>query len=303
MTLDEIKAFVAIAESGSFTKASDHLHRSQPAVSRRIDLLESSLGAPLFARQGRHTALTEAGKALLPHAQAVLAALLDGERAVRNLLENSEAQLRIAVVGTIADSYLVDALRAFQSEFTDTKLDLQTANSLEVSDFVRRSDAVIGLRYHDDPDPQLEITLLGAERRYVVVPSNHSVKSSKVKSLKPFTLDRWLGFPTSGKARASLNEALQKQFIADVGSPPQTTLVDSLTAQKRLVEAGFGIALMPKRNLREELAGGKLRIVEVASLTAQIPVALIRRKGGVRSESENALVAHLCERIPSMLDS
>ena len=303
MTLDEIKAFVAIAESGSFTKASDQLHRSQPAVSRRIDLMESSLGATLFARHSRHTTLTEVGEALLPHAQAALAAVLDGERAVRNLLENSKAELRVAVVGTIADNYLVDALRAFQSEFTDAKLDLQTANSLDVTDFVRRSDATIGLRYHDDPDPQLEITLLGAERRYVVVPSDHSVKSSRVKSLKPFALDRWLGFPTSGKVRASLNEALREQFIADVGSPPQTTLVDSLTAQKRLVEAGFGIALMPKRNLREELASGKLRIVEVASLTAQIPVALIRRKGGVRRKSENALVTHLREHIPAMLDS
>ena len=62
----------------------------------------------------------------------------------------------------------------------------------------------------------------------------------------------------------------------------------------------FGIALMPRS---EELAGGKLRIVEVASLTAQIPVALVRRKGGVRSKSEIALADHLCERIPGMLDS
>ena len=85
--------------------------------------------------------------------------------------------------------------------------------------------------------------------------------------------------------------------------PPKTTLVDSITAQKRRVEASFGIALIPKRNLREEIAGGKLRIVEVASLTAQIPSALVRRKGGVRSKSEIALADHLCERIPRMLDS
>ncbi len=303
MTLDELKAFVSIAESGSFTNASAQLHRSQPAISRRIDLLEDELGAPLFERQGRTVILTAAGEALLPHAQTVLGAVRDGQRAVEKLNENSREVLSIAVVGTIADSYLVEALRAFQVEYKDAEVDLQTANSLEVSDFVRRSDAVIGLRYHDDPDPQLEITLLGAERRYVVVPSNHAVKSSQVRSLKPFADDRWLGFPTSGKARASLNDALLKQFTTDVGVPPQTTLVDSLTAQKRLVEAGFGIALMPKRNLREELAGGKLRIVEVASLTAQIPVALIRRKGGVRSKSEIALADHLCERIPGMLDS
>lgn len=84
---------------------------------------------------------------------------------------------------------------------------------------------------------------------------------------------------------------------------PKTTLVDSITAQKRRVEASFGIALMPNRNRREELAGGKLKIVEIASLTAQIPVALMPRKGGARSKSEIALADHLCERIPGMLDS
>ncbi len=88
-----------------------------------------------------------------------------------------------------------------------------------------------------------------------------------------------------------------------MGVPPKTMRVDSITAQKRRVETSFGIALIPKRKLREELAGGKLRIVAVASLTTQIPVALIRRKGGVRSKSEIALADHLCERIPGMLDS
>lgn len=303
MTLDELRAFVSIAESGSFTKASAQLHRSQPAISRRVDMLESNLGAPVFKRQGRNVALTKVGETLLPHAQAALAAVRDGQRAVQGLTENSRDVLSIAVVGTIADTYLVEALRAFQNEYKDAKIDLQTTNSLEASEFVRRGDAAIGLRYHDDPDSALEIILLGAERRYVVVPSNHPVKSSQVESLKPFAGDRWLVFPTSGTARASLNEALQKQFTADVGSPPEITLVDSLTAQKRLVEAGFGIALMPKRNLREEIVAGNLRIVEVASLIAHIPVVLMRRKGAVRGEAENALVAHLCERIPGMLDS
>ena len=116
MTLDELKAFVSIAESGSFTNASTQLHRSQPAISRRIDLLEDELGAPLFERQGRNVILTAAGEALLPHAQTVLAAVRDGQRAVEKLNENSREVLSIAVVRTIADSYLVEALRAFQVE-------------------------------------------------------------------------------------------------------------------------------------------------------------------------------------------
>ena len=302
MTLDELKAFVSIAESGSFTKASAQLNRSQPAVSRRIDLLEANLGAPLFECRGRSTTLTEIGAVLLPHAQAALAAVQDGQKAVKNLVAQSSAILNVAVVGTIADSYLVEALRAFQIEFTDATVELQTANSLEVSDLVCRGDAAIGLRYHIDPDPRLEVTSLGTERLYVIVPNDHAVTGKQIKSLIPFATDRWLGFPMSGNPPISLNDDLQRQFAADGAEPPKITMVDSLTAQKRLVEAGFGVALMPRRNVQDETANGNLRLVEVASLKSQVPLVLIRRKAAVRSKSENALVAHLCERIPGMLD-
>lgn len=78
MELDHVEAFLAIVRRGGFTRASASLHLSQPAISRRIDLLESQLGAPLFERIRTGVVLTEAGRAFLPHAEAVLASLRDG---------------------------------------------------------------------------------------------------------------------------------------------------------------------------------------------------------------------------------
>ncbi len=83
MGIDEIETFVAIAELGGFTRASQKLHRTQPAISRRLSLLEQELGVPLFERIRGHARLTEAGHVFLPHAEAVLAALKDGREAVR----------------------------------------------------------------------------------------------------------------------------------------------------------------------------------------------------------------------------
>ncbi|MDD9914871.1 MAG: LysR family transcriptional regulator, partial [Rhodospirillaceae bacterium] len=161
MTLDELKAFVTVADAGGFTKASALLHRSQPAISRRIDMLEKTLGTALFERQGRATRLTNAGKTLLPHAEAALAAVADGHRAVQENIAAVEARLTLAVVGTIADSYLVDILRRFQSENRPVHVDLQTANSREVSDLVRRGDWDRGLRYCPDEDGELESFAVG----------------------------------------------------------------------------------------------------------------------------------------------
>src|SRR4030095_15704355 len=85
MELDHVEAFVAIVRRGGFTRASTSLHLSQPAISRRVHLLERELGAPLFERIRGGAVLTEAGRALLPHAEALLASMRDGIAAVRAL--------------------------------------------------------------------------------------------------------------------------------------------------------------------------------------------------------------------------
>lgn len=302
MTLDELKAFVTVAEAGGFTKASALLHRSQPAISRRIDLLEKSLGTALFERSGRQIALTGAGKSLLPHAENALAAVQDGYNAVRENLGRTDGALTLAVVGTIADSYLVDVLRRFQSEYENIRVNLQTANSQEVSDLVRRGEAAIGLRYFDDNDARLESSLLGSERLYVIVAADHPVTAARRKNLKPFAADQWLGFPTSRSQPESYGSMLEAQLAAGGVLDPKITTVDSLTAQKRLVEAGFGVSLMPKRNVEEEVRAGSLRLVAVDSLTAQLPVVLVQRRSSVRGASTVGLIDLLRAQVPELLD-
>ena len=85
ISIDEIKTLVAFAELGSLTRASGRLHRTQPAISRRLGILEHELGAPMFERVRGNVRLTEAGRVFLPYAETALAALKDGCEAVRGL--------------------------------------------------------------------------------------------------------------------------------------------------------------------------------------------------------------------------
>src|SRR5215471_21484911 len=80
MELDQVETFVAIVRRGGFTRAAASLHLSQPAVSRRLDLLERELGRPLFDRTRGGARLTEAGQAFLPHAEALLASARSSAR-------------------------------------------------------------------------------------------------------------------------------------------------------------------------------------------------------------------------------
>ena len=162
MDVDEIRTFVSIAQLGGFTRAAGRLNRSQPAISRRIGLIEQELGAPLLERVRGGVKLTEAGRAFLPFAEAVLAAIEDGREAVRATVSEQQGAVSLALVGTLADTHIVDVLRQFARRSKSVNLDLQTASSTEVSDLVRRGEATLGLRYFDNAHPDLVSRVVGA---------------------------------------------------------------------------------------------------------------------------------------------
>lgn len=96
MDLASLNAFIAIAEVGSFSRAGDRLHLTQPAISKRIASLEQQLGVRLFDRLGREVNLTEAGRALLPRAYQFLDVLEDTRRALTNLSGDVTGRLTLA---------------------------------------------------------------------------------------------------------------------------------------------------------------------------------------------------------------
>src|SRR4030095_14601161 len=119
----------------------------QPASGRGLGLREQELGAPLFDRLRGRAQLSEAGGASRPHAEAALAALKDGQEAVRDLQSGLSGSLSLALVGTLADTRIVDTLSRFRRRARGVRLELRTASSAEVTDLVRRGEGTLGLCY------------------------------------------------------------------------------------------------------------------------------------------------------------
>src|ERR1700712_3888855 len=117
MNVHEIQAFVTIIRLGGVTRAAGGLHRSQPAISRRIKLLENQLGAPLLERGRDGIILTEAGRVFLPFSEALLVALNDGAAAVKALQGGEHGAVSLAVVGTLAATKLVGQLKRFSLKY------------------------------------------------------------------------------------------------------------------------------------------------------------------------------------------
>ncbi len=291
--------FLAVYEEGGVSAAALKLGRTQSAISRRIALLEDQLGIPLFERIGKSMVLSQAGTALLPHARRVTAAVEDAATAVLSVASGGGGTLRLVCVGTLADAELTERLSRIREVFPGCDVRLQTATSDEVSSLVQRGAADIGLRYHEDPLPELNNCTVWQEELVIACSPRHHQAGANLKSLRELSAERWLAFPNDANREESYAATIFAQFRVHNMPKLNWLPVDSLTAQKRLVEADFGIAMLQESAIAEELSRGAISTVNVRGLTARIPVVLVRRKEGFLGGAGKAF----CEGMMHKADS
>ncbi|MFB9268176.1 LysR family transcriptional regulator [Bradyrhizobium erythrophlei] len=290
MDSDALNTFLVVHRRGGISNAAKALHRSQPAISRRIALLEQELGVPLFERIAGKTRLSDAGRVMVPYAERAVAAAQDAENAVRALLRDSAGPVSFAVVGTLAGGRLAEVLKRFAREHPDVALTLRTATSAEVSDLIRRGEATIGLRYDRDRSRDLDCEVLFAEPLQVVCAVDHPLAGGRVAKLADLRAERWIAFPeVPGRREITASHVFALFQTAGMGEIDWTP-VDSLTAQKRLVEAGLGIALLSQSNAAEEMRASTIATIRVDNLTASHDVVAVTRRGGFLSAASRRLL-------------
>lgn len=136
MDIQNLDAFVQVAETGSFSAAAETLHITQPAVSKRIALLEDELDGELFDRIGRVISLTEAGRALLPHAKSVQRELAAAARSVRDLSGEVSGELKLATSHHIGLHRLPPVLSRFSRDYTSVQIDIDFMDSEQAYELI-----------------------------------------------------------------------------------------------------------------------------------------------------------------------
>ena len=290
MDSDALDTFLAVHRKGGISNAAKFLHRSQPAISRRIALLEQELGVPLFERVAGRARLSDAGRVLIPYAERAVAAAQDADQAIRALTKQNAGPVSLAVTGTLADSRLATIMKRFARENPAVALTLRTATSAEVSDLIRRGEATIGLRYNLDRAGDLACELVLTEALQVVCAPDHPLAGKRVKRLAELRGERWIAFPETRGRREIAAAHVFALFLTQGLGEVEWTAVDSLTAQKRLVEAGFGLALLARSHVAEELRAASIATIAVGDLAADQDVVLVTRRGGFLSAAAERLL-------------
>lgn len=246
MRFEDLEAFLAVTESGSFSAAADHLHLTQPAMTRRIQQLEGRLDTRLFDRVGRQVHLTDAGKLLEPRARSLLSGLADARRAIGNLDGQVAGTLKLATSHHIGLHRLAPVLKQFSRQFQDVQLDIRFEDSEAAHDLVRRGDselAVVTLNPAGDPD--LATAALWDDPLCFVAASDHPLSRANTGA-RPLHLTELAGYPVilpdlatyTGRIVAGLFEAQQIPLSA-------TLSTNYLETISMLVSIGLGWSVLP----------------------------------------------------------
>lgn len=129
MDTNQLNAFITVAETGSFSLAAEKLFLTQPAISKRIAVLEQSLSTTLFDRIGRRVMLTESGKVLLPRARRLVRELDDARVSIQNLAQEVSGRLPIAASHHIGLHRLPPVLKNYSRLYPDVKMDISFLDS------------------------------------------------------------------------------------------------------------------------------------------------------------------------------
>jgi DNA-binding transcriptional LysR family regulator len=256
-SLDQLKVFLIVVETGSFTAAAKRLGRAVSAVSYTIANLEQRLGVSLFDRQQTRTPrLTEAGSAILSKARIVAAGVDDLRASVRALLDGLEAEVTLVVDVMLPSDRLVDAVQAFEATFPTVKLRLHVEALSAVAQLVRQGGAMIGIGGGLlEVEPNLELIHVGDVEMIPVAAPNHPLARSRPNG------------PGAARNHRQLVLTVRTPFSEgpDVGIfSADTWRLADLGAKHDLLLAGVGWGNMPEPNVRADLAAGRLVRLELS---------------------------------------
>jgi DNA-binding transcriptional LysR family regulator len=266
LTLDQIRLFLAVADTGSFSKAAKQLTRAQSAVTYGIQKLEAQFGIPLFDRTTYRPALTEAGRALLPRARRIAEETNAFRDTARSLASGLEAELTIVLDSMFPMPAVVKALHAFTAKFPTVPPRVYVQSLGASAELVLDGTCMIGLLqlYFSDIALLKRFPLLTIDLIPVVAP-DHPLAALEGPIDTP-VLHRHVQLVLTD--RSSLTAGRDYGVLSG-----RAWRLADLGAKHSMLLAGLGWGNMPSHLVQNDIAQGRLKVirpVEFDSRVAQI---------------------------------
>jgi DNA-binding transcriptional LysR family regulator len=287
---DLLRTFLAVHRHRNLTRAAEELLLSQPAVSRRVDRLERSLGLDLFERLGKRLHPTDAGEALAREAAVLLGAAGRLAEVVRARRSGEEGRLRIGASTTPGLYLLPEVLLRFRARFPKVEVHYEVENSRRVEERIVRNDLDMGFVGARLTHAALRTQVVARDRIVLYAAERHPLATKRAPSSRDLADATCVVRETGSATRRLVDAWLRRSKVR----PRETVEIRCPEAAKVLVRAGFGFSYMSEAGLTGAGRAG-LAVLPFGSDRLRRPIFLARHAD---KRVSSTMAAFLAEAAP-----
>lgn len=259
MDIQNIRAFLMVAETGSFSRAAEKLFITQPAISKRISTLEFALDCQLFDRLGKNVQLTQAGKALVPGYQRILAEIDESKRIISTLRTQVSGHLKFGTSHHIGLHRLPPVLRQYTNQYPEVELDIQFIDSEQAAALILKGSIELALITLPDAVNKPFTTIpVWSDPMQCVVANDHVLAKQKTVSRKQLAEHSVLLQSHSTHTRDIIDFALK--LDSNIKVIMESNYLETI---KAMIQNGLGWGVLPESMIDDSLHKLKIKGVKM----------------------------------------
>jgi len=297
VTFRQLKIFESVARHLSFTRASQELHLTQPAVSMQIKQLEQSVGLPLFDHVGKRVYLTDAGREMERYSRSITALLQEVSQVFEDMKGLKHGRLNIAVAST-ANYFVPKLLASFRERYPDVAVSLDVTNRKQLLHALVENQVDLVIMGHPPPELNLAAENFMDNPLVVIAPPGHGLARDKAIPLQRLQQETFLVREQGSGTRLAMERWFAENDV-EISAPLE---MSSSEAIKQGVEAGLGLGLISIHTLEMELALNRLVILDVEKFPIQRYWHIVHRKEKRLSLVARTFKEFVLEETPNLLN-
>src|SRR5688572_12686124 len=275
MQIEALKIYCDVARFRSFSRGAEVNDVLQSSASQAVQNIEENLGVSLIDRSCRPWELTEEGKLFYDGCREVLEKYEDTVARVKGARASGNAMIRVAAIYSVNMRDMTQRVQEFSRRNPEAKVEVDYAHPDRVLERVLNDEADLGIISYPDERKGLTIIPWHEQEMVIACTPQHRLAKFKAVDTEELRQETFVGFDTDLVIAKKIDRFLKDNRV----DPNVAVRFDNIEAAKRAVEAGAGVAILPRPTLEHELHLGTLAAVSLAGCKFTRPLGIIHRKG------------------------
>jgi LysR family transcriptional regulator, low CO2-responsive transcriptional regulator len=294
----QIRAFCALARTGSFTATGRELHLTPSSVSHSMKALEGDVGCRLLDRSGKSVTLTQAGEQLLHHATRILREMETARASLKQLGRWGRGRLRLGASTTACQHLIPPVLRAFKERYPEHVITIEPGDTPALVDSLLRQRIDLALSLESGSEPQLEVHPLFTDELQFIVGAPHPWTRARRVERSDIPRQSYILY-----SKRSVTFRLVEDYFRREGMSLNTVIeLGSMEATKELVKLGLGVSILAPWITRKEIGENSLVAFPLGRRKLKRRWGILHRRGKRLDLAEETFI-DLCESATAPLRS